>query len=197
MRSMNAVRQRSKVVGSEWAGSHVARWRCQSSVSCEQQVRSRPLESPHMTRRRMTFRNVAQLWVATTLNAAVTPKSSGHKDDCVNKTKPGLDWMPCRQYIRRMACSLSRQSSSPSLYRCDRINSKKMKTEFTCILRVWLPNKFALVLTHFNTIFSERELTFAICYRPSVRLSVCLSSVCNARAPYSGGWNFQAIFLRH
>jgi len=39
-------------------------------------------------------------------------------------------------------------------------------------------------LTH----FSERELTFtfAICYRPSV----CRLSVGNARAPYSGGWNF-------
>jgi len=37
-----------------------------------------------------------------------------------------------------------------------------------------------------RTVFSERELvlTFAICCRPSV----CrLSSVCNARAPYSGG----------
>ena len=34
-------------------------------------------------------------------------------------------------------------------------------------------------------VFSERELTFtfAICYRPSI----CLSSVCNVRAPYSGG----------
>jgi len=45
---------------------------------------------------------------------------------------------------------------------------------------------------------SERELTFtfAICYRPSVcRLSsVCLSSVCNARAPYSGGSNFRQYF---
>ena len=42
-------------------------------------------------------------------------------------------------------------------------------------------------------VFSERELTitFAICYRPSV----CrLSSVCNVRAPYSGGSNFQQYF---
>ena len=31
-------------------------------------------------------------------------------------------------------------------------------------------------------MFSERELTFAISCRPSVRLSVC-----NARAPYSAG----------
>jgi len=47
-----------------------------------------------------------------------------------------------------------------------------------------------------NSVFSERELmfTFAICCRPSV----CLSSVvCNARAPYSDGSNFLAIFLRH
>ena len=41
-------------------------------------------------------------------------------------------------------------------------------------------------------LFSERELTltFAVCYRPSI----CLSSVCNARAPYSGGWNFRQYF---
>ena len=44
-------------------------------------------------------------------------------------------------------------------------------------------------------VFSERELTFAICYRLSVcRLSVCLSSVCNGGAPYSGGSNFPQYF---
>ena len=41
-------------------------------------------------------------------------------------------------------------------------------------------------------IFSERELKFmfAICRRPSV----CLSSVCNVRAPYSGDWYFRQYF---
>ena len=41
-------------------------------------------------------------------------------------------------------------------------------------------------------LFSERELTFtlAICYRPSV----CRLSVCNVRAPYSGGSNFRQYF---
>ena len=44
----------------------------------------------------------------------------------------------------------------------------------------------------YTFIFSERELTFtfAICYRPSV----CRLSVCNARAPYSGGSNFRQYF---
>jgi len=39
---------------------------------------------------------------------------------------------------------------------------------------------------------SERELTFtfAICHRPSV----CLSVVCNVRAPYSGGSSFRQYF---
>ena len=42
----------------------------------------------------------------------------------------------------------------------------------------------------------ERTWTF-ICHRPSVRLSsVCLSSVCNVRAPYSGDWNFRQCFYR-
>jgi len=35
-----------------------------------------------------------------------------------------------------------------------------------------------------------RTFTFAICCRPSV----CLSFVCNARAPYSVGWNFRQYF---
>jgi len=44
----------------------------------------------------------------------------------------------------------------------------------------------------FLVFFSERELTltFAICRR----LSVCLSFVCNVRAPYSGDWNFRQCF---
>jgi len=49
-------------------------------------------------------------------------------------------------------------------------------------------------------LVSERELTFtfAICCRPSV----CHLSVCNVRAPYSGGSNFRQYFygiryLRH
>jgi len=61
-----------------------------------------------------------------------------------------------------------------------------------------------------SVVFSEREreltFTFAICCRPFVCLSVCLSVclcvcvvclssvVCNARAPYSGGWNFWQYF---
>ena len=50
-----------------------------------------------------------------------------------------------------------------------------------------------------RVFISEREVTFtfAICYRPSVCLSVAcrLSSVaCDARAPYSAGWNFRQYF---
>jgi len=39
---------------------------------------------------------------------------------------------------------------------------------------------------------SERELTFtfAICRRASV----CLWSICNVRAPYSGDWNLRQYF---
>jgi len=49
-----------------------------------------------------------------------------------------------------------------------------------------------------HIVFSERirELTFTfaiLCYRPSV----CLSVVCNARAPYSGGSNFRQYFIRY
>ena len=50
--------------------------------------------------------------------------------------------------------------------------------------------------SNFCVVFSERErkreltFTFAICHRPSV----CLSVVCNVRAPYSGDWNFRQCF---
>jgi len=39
--------------------------------------------------------------------------------------------------------------------------------------------------------FSERELTLYAIARPSV---VCLSVVCNVRAPYSDGLNFRQYF---
>ena len=59
-------------------------------------------------------------------------------------------------------------------------------------------NKMLDAIKHItDNHFSERELTFtfAICYRPSVcRLSVCLSVVCNVRAPYSGSSNFRQYF---
>jgi len=47
-------------------------------------------------------------------------------------------------------------------------------------------------------LYRKRKLwflafTFAICCRPSVCLSVCLS-VYNACAFYSGGWNFRRYF---
>ena len=49
-------------------------------------------------------------------------------------------------------------------------------------------------LVHHSGIgfISERELKFmfAICHRPSV----CLSVVCNVRAPYSDDWNFRQCF---
>ena len=50
-----------------------------------------------------------------------------------------------------------------------------------------------LIQTWKRQVFSERVLMlmFAICRRPSVRLS---SVVCNVRAPYSGDWNFRQCF---
>jgi len=62
-------------------------------------------------------------------------------------------------------------------------NSNTFNFSFKSLSEVFLP-----------ILFSEHKLTFtfAICCRPSVcRLSV----VCNARAPYSAGWNFQERFF--
>jgi len=55
---------------------------------------------------------------------------------------------------------------------------------------------FRVLAALLHGIISERELTFtfAICYRPSVCLSSVCLSVCNVRAPYSGGSNFQQYF---
>ena len=57
------------------------------------------------------------------------------------------------------------------------------------IYRVSKPGDTMTSMVIDNHLFSEREreLTFAICHRPSVCLSsLCLSVVCNVRAPYSG-----------
>jgi len=51
-----------------------------------------------------------------------------------------------------------------------------------------------IFLNRFNFI-SDCELTFTIIMLSPIRLSsVCLSVVCNARAPYSGGSNFRQYF---
>jgi len=62
----------------------------------------------------------------------------------------------------------------------------ELKTLYTIqALQIHVPHMQVRSTLYF-VIFSERELEhtfmFAICYRSSV----CLSSVCNARAPYSG-----------
>jgi len=49
--------------------------------------------------------------------------------------------------------------------------------------------KFPWAVSYSNTTFVHA--TFAICHRPSV----CLSSVCNIPAPYSGDWNFPQCFF--
>ena len=62
------------------------------------------------------------------------------------------------------------------------------------MIRCWgKPVKRMHAQSIIKVAFSDRELTFtfATCCRPSVCLSVCRLSVCNARAPYSGGWNFR------
>ena len=55
--------------------------------------------------------------------------------------------------------------------------------ETTCCINIHKLGYLSVVVI-INPLFSERELTFmfAMCYRPSVRLS---SVVCNVRAPYS------------
>ena len=43
-----------------------------------------------------------------------------------------------------------------------------------------------------NVWFLANVNSLAICHRPSI----CLSSVCNVRAPYSGDWNFRHHLVR-
>jgi len=58
------------------------------------------------------------------------------------------------------------------------------------ILHAWRP---FIHKRYPDDFISGRELafTFAICYRRSV----CLSSVCDVGAPYSGGWTFRQFFF--
>jgi len=51
-----------------------------------------------------------------------------------------------------------------------------------------------VVETHTGMSFFISERSLYAVARPSVCLSVCLSSVCNVRAPYSGGSNFRQYF---
>ena len=69
--------------------------------------------------------------------------------------------------------------------------SFRTRTREYCILnlarQLWRSSAVIIILPFI--FISERELMFmfAICRRPSVCLSVCLSSVvCNVRAPHSG-----------
>ena len=41
----------------------------------------------------------------------------------------------------------------------------------------------------------ERELMFAIAYAIACPSVVCLSVVCNVRAPYTADWNFRQFFF--
>ena len=52
-----------------------------------------------------------------------------------------------------------------------------------------MTNIYGIITSDYASFSSEREL-FAICYRSSVCLSVC-----NVRAPYLAGWNFQQFFF--
>jgi len=48
--------------------------------------------------------------------------------------------------------------------------------------------------TFLANVNSRPRSLFAVARSSVCRLSVCLSVVCNARAPYSGGWNFRQHF---
>jgi len=67
---------------------------------------------------------------------------------------------------------------------------------------IWFNSAFLVILlAHYQvgkskansvSVFSEREIRYML---SPVRLSVvCLSVVCNVRAPYSGGSNFRQYF---
>ena len=86
---------------------------------------------------------------------------------------------------REGCCALSRRAGNPSGHLAT------ARASDSCLMLDYMVR-----VINFR-IISERELTFtfAICCRPSVCLSVCLSSVVgNARAPYSGGSNFRQYF---
>ena len=92
------------------------------------------------------------------------------------------------EYLNR---SVSKISNKRSFYRAaNTVVGKAGRTASKVTLQ--------LILSKCVSVFSERELTFtfAICRHPSVcsLSSVCLSVVCNVRAPYSGDWNFRQCF---
>jgi len=112
---------------------------------------------------------------------------------------PKLDgnWTPWKHRFRRNLCFQGVQFPSKPETRkiLIRVWNRAVKRgckkprffRFKKTLKTW-----KVQILGFFHVFSERELkfTFAICRRPSV----CLSSVCNVRAPYSDDWNFRQCF---
>jgi len=81
-----------------------------------------------------------------------------------------------------------RQTPGHSIYRASAVSCHRSDCKYLQPCRERCGYRF---LANVNS--RSRTFTFAICYRPSM----CLSSVvCNARAPYLGGcdWNFRQYF---
>ena len=73
-------------------------------------------------------------------------------------------------------------------------STNNMFSSSVFVEHMWMFRMFVFKLYAFALVFSERELKFMFAMSSSVRLSVCLSSVCNVGASYSDDWNFWQCF---
>ena len=138
---------------------------------------------------------------AIDITQSIAPASN---DSFAWETKPGVGWMSTiviHSFTRSFSCCHSFIMSCCSCgpgdcfvdtrncfsRRCDTRESERVQFHVplhlisACVLRI-----FACFLCFFSVLVRY--------ILSPVRLSVCLSVVCNVRAPYSGDWNFRQCF---
>ena len=107
-----------------------------------------------------------------------------------NNIRPRFDTVPSSQQSDRLpVCQLTEPAADLLKRFCEALAlSVGVRIVFVTAFKAGFPAKHNTRKDRQET--HQEMIAFAICYRPSV----CLSSVCNVRAPYSGGSNFRQCF---
>ena len=156
-------------------------WETPENSNCYCYIVSNRRKKLQLTERKISHAALTMWWCnkrlssrAYDVSSSCVGRRSTRSDDVIGQLRQVIEY---RLYL-----------AAGSLLTHQRQHTTTTTTTTTTVLRLPLCA---------STTISERELTFtftfAICCRPSVcRLPVTLN--CNARAPYSAGWNFRLCF---